>query len=88
MEGDHEKLEETMRSEHEVSVASYVAEAELLTEVTLLCQSVASRVDIGGFPNFSLIEVFMFLNTNQVVHGLCETLANLLSGTLSPSQGH
>jgi len=37
MEGDHEKLEETMRSEHEVSVASYVAEAELLTEVTLLC---------------------------------------------------
>ena len=34
MEEDHERLEETMRSEHEVSIASYVAETELLTEVT------------------------------------------------------
>ena len=33
MEEDHGKLEETMRSEHEISIASYVAEAELLTEV-------------------------------------------------------
>ena len=38
MEEDHEKLEETMRSEHEVSIASYVAETELLTEV-ILCHS-------------------------------------------------
>ena len=34
MEEEHEKLEETMRSEHDVSIASYVAEAELLTEVS------------------------------------------------------
>jgi len=34
MEEDHEKLEETMKSEHEVSIASYVAEAELVTEVS------------------------------------------------------
>jgi len=42
MEEDHEKLEETMRSEHEVSIASYVAETELLTEVitALFVQSV------------------------------------------------
>jgi len=33
MEEDHEKLEDTMRSEHEMSVASYIAEAELVTEV-------------------------------------------------------
>jgi len=37
MEGDHEKLEETLRSEHEVSIASYVADAEILTEVTPRC---------------------------------------------------
>jgi len=37
MEEDHEKLEETLRSEHEVSIASYVADAELLTEVTPRC---------------------------------------------------
>jgi len=37
VEEDHEKLEETMRSEHEVSIASYVAEGELLTEVTQCC---------------------------------------------------
>jgi len=36
MEEDHEKLEETMRSEHEVSIASYIADSELLTEVITL----------------------------------------------------
>jgi len=35
MQEDHEKLEETMRSEHDVSMASYAAESELLIEVTL-----------------------------------------------------
>jgi len=49
VEEDHEKLEETMRSEHEVSIASYVAETELLTEV-ILCHSV-SCWNVCGFLN-------------------------------------
>jgi len=62
MEAEHEKLEETMRSEHEISIASYTVEAELQTEVTLcsVSQSVFSYFNISCFPSLPLIEMFSF----------------------------
>jgi len=68
MEEDHEKLEETMRSEHEVSVASYIAEAELVTEVI---RALSSHYDIGCFPSLSLIDVFAVLRFIDLFVCIC-----------------
>jgi len=61
MEAEHEKLEETMRSEHEISIASYAVEAELQTEVTLCSVSQFFLILISvAFPVSHLLKCLVF----------------------------
>jgi len=48
------KFEETLRSEHDVSVASYIAEAEVLTEVMTVL-----NVNVGSFPISTVVRYLL-----------------------------